>query len=131
MTRNNFKIASRVLWRQKTNTALNVLGMAIGMACFLLIGLYARQELTFDNFHQNKDNIYRAWVKEVYEDGRVFFNTVTPLPLGMRLEEYVPEVEEFVLFDSRETLVGRGDSRINDSYNIVTPNFFNVLDFGD
>lgn len=129
MTRNNFKVAARVLWRQKTNTSLNVFGMAIGMACFLLIGLYVRQEVTFDTFHQKKDNIYRAWVKEVYEEGRVFFNTVTPLPLGMRLEEYIPEVEEFVLFDSRETLVGRGDGRITDDFNIVSPNFFDVFDF--
>jgi len=129
MTRNNLKVAARVLWRQKANAALNISGIAVGLTCFILISLYVKQEVSYDGFHQKKDRIYRAWVKEVYDDGRVFFNTTTPLPLGYRLEENIPEVEEFILFDSRETLVGRGDNRVKDELNIVSANFFKVFDF--
>jgi putative ABC transport system permease protein len=129
MTRNNFKIAARILWRQKVNTTMNVLGIAIGIACFMLIALYVKQEVTFDSFHKNKDNIYRAWVKEVYQDGRVFFNSETPLPLGVNLADNIPEVAEFIMYDSRNTLIGRGDGRISDQVHIVTPNFFEVFDF--
>lgn len=129
MTRNNFKIAARVLWRQKVNTAMNVAGISIGIACFMLIALYARQELTFDAFHDKKDRIYRSWVKEVYEDGRIFFNTVTPLPLGPTLEANIPEIEEIVIRAQQPTLVGRGEARIADQFEIVTPNFFDVFDF--
>lgn len=129
MTRNNFKVAARMLWRQKVNTLMNVAGISIGIACFMLIALYARQELTFDAFHEKKDDIYRAWVKEVYADGRVFFNTNTPLPLGTTLKDNVPAIEEFVMRGTRQTLVGRGQARIADVFDIGTPNFFEVFDF--
>jgi putative ABC transport system permease protein len=129
MTRNNLKVAARVLWRQKANATLNISGIAVGLTCFILISLYVKQQVSYDGFHQKKDRIYRAWVKEVYDDGRVFFNTTTPLQLGYRLEENLPEVEEFVLFDQRETFVGRGDDRVLDQFNIVSANFFKVFDF--
>lgn len=129
MTRNNFKIAARILWRQKVNTAMNVMGIAIGIACFLLIALYVKQEVTFDSFHEKKDNIYRAWVKEVYDDGRVFNDISTPTALGPTLSRDIPEVEEFVLIRGYSTLVGRGDARIADQVEMVTSNFFKVFDF--
>lgn len=129
MTQNNFKIAARILWRQKVNTTMNVMGIAIGIACFMLIALYVKQEVTFDSFHEKKDNIYRAWVKEVYDDGRVFFDIMTPTALGPTLSRDIPEVEEFALIQSRSTLVGRGDARIADDVQMVTSNFFKVFDF--
>lgn len=129
MTRNNFKIAARILWRQKVNTLMNVMGIAIGIACFMLISLYVKQEVTFDTFHEKKDNIYRTWVKEVYEDGRVFFDITTPRALGPTLIRDIPEVEEFVLIQGLSTLVGRGDGRIADNVEMVTSNFFKVFDF--
>ena len=129
MTRNNFKIAARILWRQKVNTAMNTLGIAIGIVCFLLISLYVKQELTFDTFHEKKDRIYRAWVKELYDDGRVFFNTNTPVGLGPALIDNLPEVEAYVHFDNTPTLVGRGDARIAERLDYASSNFFEVFDF--
>ncbi len=129
MTRNNFKIAARILWRQKVNTAMNVMGIAVGIACFMLIALYVKQEVTFDAFHEKKDNIYRAWVKEVYDDGRVFFDISTPRALGPTLIRDIPEVEEFVLIQGLSVLVGRGEGRIPDQAEMVTSNFFDVFDF--
>ncbi len=129
MTANNFKIAFRILGRKKANTLMNVLGISIGLACFMLISLYVKQEVTYDGFHSKKDDIYRAWVKEIYTDGRVFWDIATPLPLGPTLGENIPEVEEFVQISSRPTLVGRGEGRIADQLDIVTSNFFEVFDF--
>ncbi len=129
MTRNNFKIAARILWRQKVNTVMNVMGIAIGIACFMLIALYVKQEVTFDAFHEKKDNIYRAWVKEVYDDGRIFYDISTPMALGPTLSRDIPEVEEFVLIQGLSTLVGRGEGRIPDQAQMVTSNFFEVFDF--
>ncbi|GAB5527890.1 MAG: ABC transporter permease [Roseivirga sp.] len=129
MTRNNFKIAARILWRQKINTAMNVMGIAVGIACFMLIALYVKQEVTFDAFHDKKDNIYRTWVKEVYDDGRVFFDIATPRALGPTLIRDIPEVEEFVLIQGLSVLVGRGEGRIPDQAEMVTSNFFDVFDF--
>ncbi|MCE7991830.1 MAG: FtsX-like permease family protein [Roseivirga sp.] len=129
MTRNNFKIAARILWRQKVNTTMNVMGIAIGIACFMLIALYVKQEVTFDSFHDKKDNIYRAWVKEVYDDGRIFNDITTPTALGPTLIRDIPEIEEFALIRGYSTLVGRGEGRISDNVQMVTSNFFKVFDF--
>ena len=79
MTKNNFKIALRVLWRDKFNSSLNLFGLMIGITCFLLLGFYVKQEVSFDKFHSKKDRIYRSWLKEDYGEGQVFFNSHTPL----------------------------------------------------
>ncbi|MBO3697431.1 ABC transporter permease [Roseivirga sp. E12] len=129
MTRNNFKVAARVLWKQKTNTALNIGSIAIGMACFILISLYVRQELSFDKFHEKGDRIYRTWAKEDYGEGQQFFYTSSPLPLAGALEANIPEVEATVRVDYNRFLVGEGENRINELVSIVSPNFFDVFTF--
>lgn len=129
MTRNNFKVAARVLWKQKTNTMLNIGSIAIGMACFILISLYVNQELSFDKFHENGDRIYRTWSKEDYGEGQQFFYTSSPLPLADALENNIPEVEATVRVDYSSYLVGEGENRLNESVAIVSPNFFDVFTF--
>ena len=53
----------RNFWRNKSSTILNILGLAIGMATTLLILEYVFNELSFDRFHKNKENIYRVIVR--------------------------------------------------------------------
>ncbi|CCH52422.1 protein of unknown function DUF214 [Fibrisoma limi BUZ 3] len=60
MLRNHFKIAFRTLSRHKLYTGLNVAGLTFGVTCFLLIGLYLFDELTFDQQHSRTNRIYRA-----------------------------------------------------------------------
>ena len=60
MIRNYIKIAWRNLWRNKLYTTLNIAGLTFGISCFLLIGLYLFDELTFDEQHSNADRIYRV-----------------------------------------------------------------------
>lgn len=129
MTRNNFKIAARVLWKQKTNTLLNVGSIAIGMACFILISLYVSQELSFDKFHEKGDRIYRTWTEEDYGEGQRFFYTSSPLPLAPALEENIPEVEATTQVNYANYLVGEGENRINERVAFVSPNFFDVFTF--
>ena len=129
MTQNNFKVAARVLWNQKTNTILNVLSLAIGLACFLMISIYLKQEISFDKFHENADRIYRVWAKEDYGEGREFFYTTSPLPLAPALAENIPEVDGTVQYDYTRLLVGEGQERINESIAVVSSNFFDVFSF--
>ena len=60
MTGNYFKIAFRNIKRQKIYSIINILGLAMGIACFILIFLYVRNEFNYDSFHKNKDNIFRV-----------------------------------------------------------------------
>src|SRR6186997_2930446 len=60
MIKNYFKIAWRSLWKNKLYTTLNVAGLSFGITCFLLIGLYLFDELTFDQQHTKAGRIYRV-----------------------------------------------------------------------
>ena len=129
MTRNNFKIAFRVLWKDKFNSALNMLGLAIGIASFFLMGNYVLQELRYDQFHSQKDRIHRVWLKEVYGEDKIFFNSVTPLRFEKLLEEHFSEFDEVVQYDQNSFLVGEGNDRNNEPISIISPEFFQVFDF--
>ena len=129
MTTNNFKVAFRVLWKQKFNTALNVLGMAVGIACFLQIAFFVNQELSFDRFHTKKDRIFRAWVLEDYGEGARFFNTNTPPIFEETLEQDIPEVEAAIQYDLSNQLVGRGENRLLEQIAMASPEFFDYFDF--
>lgn len=129
MTLINFKIAFRVLLKDKFNTTLNLIALTIGIACFLLLGLYVKQELVYDQFHNKKDRIYRSWLKEDYGEGKIFFNSETPLRFEKLFEENFPEIETAVQYILQRNLVGRGENRINEPLAIVSPEFFDVFDF--
>src|SRR6187402_2841777 len=92
MFRNNLKVAFRHLGKHRGYTAINVLGLAVGIASCILIMLFVKSEWSFDRFHSKSDRLYRAWLEEHYE-GQLFTNTVTPIPLGPVLQAGLPEIE--------------------------------------
>lgn len=55
-----FSMGWRSLWKNKLYSTLNITGLTFGIVCFLLIGLYVHDELTFDDQHTNRDRIYRV-----------------------------------------------------------------------
>ncbi|HSR19240.1 MAG TPA: hypothetical protein VLM39_14185, partial [Ignavibacteriaceae bacterium] len=59
MLKNYFKIALRTLFKHKVYTLINVSGFSVGIACCLTIYIFIQNELSFDNFHKNKENIFR------------------------------------------------------------------------
>lgn len=126
----NLKVAARVLWRDRLNTLLNVAGIAIGIVCFVLMGLYVWQESTYDHFHSKKDRIYRAWLLEDYGEGKTFFNAVTPIRFEALFENDFPEFERVVQYDQRQFPVSRSQEHsISERIALVSPDFFEVFDF--
>ncbi len=85
-----FKVAFRKIKRQKGYSFINILGLTIGLSCFILIGLWVKDELSFDRFHQKKDRIYRLLNR--IPDGSSF-SSVT-YALAPALKEAYSEVEE-------------------------------------
>lgn len=88
MLRNYLKTAARHLWHQKGYTALNVGGLAVGMATCLLIGLYIQDELSYDDFHPQADQIQLMMVGDSSAQ-----KTSTPYPLGRVLARELPAVK--------------------------------------
>jgi putative ABC transport system permease protein len=97
MFKNYLKVTLRNLKRQGGYTALNIIGLTIGIASSLFILLYVFHETSFDDFHQKKDRIYRI-SSEITEPDNAFKWAVTQLPLGHMLKQEYAEVEEYVRF---------------------------------
>lgn len=106
MLRHYFKVLIRTLLRNKTYAALNLLGLTGGMVAFLLIILYVQYEFSFDQYHENKDRIYRVAKQE---KGNEYFGTdlfaVTPAPLAATLVDEYPEVENATHFIARKNVL--------------------------
>jgi putative ABC transport system permease protein len=97
MLKNYFKSAIRNMARRKGYSLINIIGLAIGMACCLLILMFVNDELNYDNYNKNAERIYRIAGSYRY-GGRDFqYGTVSAPMANVLINEY-PEVEETVRF---------------------------------
>jgi predicted permease len=93
MFRNYLITAVRSLIRQKGFSLINILGLAIGLACALLILLWVQDELSYDRFHEHADRLYRV-EEDQYYSGEVYHVNVTPYPSGPVWKDEIPEIED-------------------------------------
>src|SRR5260221_14122732 len=97
MFRNYFKTALRNLWKNKGFSAINIIGLAIGLSTCLLILIYVMDELEYDRYNKNADRIYRL-DGEIRFGGNHFILAVAPAPAGPAMRRDFPEVEKEVRF---------------------------------
>lgn len=128
MIRNYFKTAWRYLVRYKTYSAINILGLAVGITCCILIMLFVRTEFSYDRFHAKADRIYRVWQKEKVS-GQEFTNVFTPIPMGPAIKSSFPEVDAVCRVISFNTLVSIGDNAFNENIIMVDSTLFTMFDF--
>ncbi len=91
MIRNYLIIAIRNLLRQKGYSIINISGLAIGLAAFILIVLYVKNELSYDKFHDKADRIYRISVEGMIS-GDVLNVAVSAAPTGEAMVRDIPEI---------------------------------------
>lgn len=92
MTRNHLKISYRNLTKNKVYAAINILGLAIGIASVMLIAIYVNYETSYDKFFKDSARIYRASLERVYP-GRVKMFASSSIMLAPALRENYPQVE--------------------------------------
>lgn len=97
MLKNYFKIALRNIWKAKGYSAINIFGLAIGLATCLLILVFVMDELGYDRFNKKADRIYRV-DGEINFGGTHFILAVAPDPLAATLKKDYPQVEQAVRF---------------------------------
>jgi len=97
MFKNYLKIALRILKRYKAYSFINIAGLAIGLACCLLILLYVQYERSYDRYHQNADHICRV-VEELDFFGNKSHMAITPAPFAPAMKNEFPEVKDAVRF---------------------------------
>jgi putative ABC transport system permease protein len=129
MIQNFFKVAIRYLLRNKGYTAINILGLAIGITCCTLIMLFVRNEFSYDKFHDKSDRIYRSWVREKYQGQQDIVDILTPLPLAGALRASFPEIESTVRVLNFNILVKVEQNSFSDNVVMVDSSFFNIFDF--
>ncbi len=109
---NYLKIALRGIARQKFYSSVNLAGLAVGMACAVFVALYATNEFSYDDFHENGERIYRVNYQENKSGGSTFYTSSTMAPLAPALKAEVPGLERVARFRfSGKTLVRHEDKQ--------------------
>ncbi len=129
MIKNFLKIAWRNLVKDKSYSLINIAGLAIGLACFLLIALYVVDELSYDRFNEKADRIYRIH-SDIRFGGADLHMPVTSDMMGQLLQKDYPQIEastRMYTFNGHE-LIKKGSDFI-DEFRLanVDSNFFNVF----
>ena len=128
MIKNYLTVAIRNLMRHKLYTSINVLGLAIGLACGILILLYIQQEFAVDRSHTLGDRIYKV-IREQRSSTQTTYSSGTSGALGPVLEETFPEVETTVRIWRWTVSVQYGESEGGYQLALVDDNFLDVFDF--
>lgn len=132
MLKNYVTIALRNLRRHKGYAFINIGGLAVGIACCLLIVLYVQYELSYDTYHDKATRIYRV-VETVETEGRVERSASVPFPLAPALHEEYPGLRAVRFF--ARTAWGATPVRYEDQiyneplYYMVDSTVFDVFDF--
>lgn len=122
MLQSYFKIGWRTLLRNKSYSAINIGGLAMGMAVAMLIGLWINDELSFNKYHQNYDRIARV-LQNATRDGITGTGVSMPFPLATMLKESYGNEFEFVVpstFTS-DHLISNGNLHFNEAGNYMHP----------
>src|SRR5260221_3342530 len=93
MIKNYLLVTLRNLWRNKAFSFINIVGLAFGISCSLIIFLWVNDEMRMDAFHANKDRLYKVMENQTYSGGQMYTFSSTPGPMAPVLKERFPEIE--------------------------------------
>jgi len=129
MLKNYIIITWRNIKRNKGFSFINITGLAVGMAACLLILLWVQNELSFNKFHKNMDNIYLTVCERVNHRGDFFRST--PVPLADPLRNDYPEIEKVVRFQFRSGIMARYEDKVFNDWEgtYADPDVFSVFTF--
>ncbi|MFC1564697.1 ABC transporter permease [candidate division KSB1 bacterium] len=124
MFKNYIKITLRNIRRQLGYSIINISGLAIGMACCIMIFLWVKDELSFDRFHDNSDSLYRTFMRV---EGN-WYNS-NPLALATVLKNDYPEIEKITRYCLRQRNFRNGDYSNYEQGAFVGKDFFDMFSF--
>ena len=131
MLTNYFKIAFRSLWKNKSTSFINILGLGIAIFASILIFLYVNFEFSFDSFHTKSDRIYRVLLEDNNLGVSENLVGINFIAMGPALKERLPEVvEQARVMDYGRSLITVGDqSFYTKDLTYSTGAFFKIFDF--
>lgn len=130
MWKSYLTIAVRNLIRHKGYSFINIAGLALGMACAILILLWVQDELSYDRFHENAELLYRVEEEQQYSAGLYHVN-VTPYPAGPAFKEEIPEIVDASRYAWAGGLLFRYEEKafFENDIQAVAPSFLRMFSF--
>jgi ABC-type antimicrobial peptide transport system permease subunit len=127
MFKNYFKIAFRNLYKNKGFSILNISGLAVGMASAMLILLWVRNELRYDNFYSNNDRLYQVWNRDKGNNGLNCWNNTTK-PLAPALKSAFPEIDQTSRVNWNSSILFNFENKkMNVTGTMVDPDFLTMF----
>jgi len=130
MFKNYLKIALRNILRYRTYSFINIIGLAIGMACCILILLFVQDELRYDSYHANADHIYRLYA-ESKSSGETSRFAPIGAPVGKLFSNLLPEIRKVTRINKgSRVLVKNGNKKFfEERFFYADPETFDVFSF--
>src|ERR1700722_6759835 len=129
MIKNYFKVAWRNLVRNKFYSAINIAGLALGMACSLLILLWVQDERSVDSFHVHSKRLYQVY-ERTYFDGKVEADYPTQALLAQELKRVIPEIQYASSLESNSTnTFEAGDKIVKMTGSFAGGDFFTMFSY--
>ena len=130
MLRNYFLTAFRGFLRQRSYSFINLSGLAVGLTCSIFIFLWVVDEVSFNDFHPDRDRIYQVLENQTYSGNKIYTFAATPGILAEALKQELPEIE----YSSRMSwgermLFNYEDKSIYEQGHYADPSFFKVFNF--
>ncbi len=130
MLKNYFKTAWRNLRKDSGFSAINIFGLAVGLATCMLIALFVIDELSYDKFNDHADRIYRVNT-DIHINGTGMLGTFTPEPMGPSLIKDYPHIDNYVRIESRQVMyVKKGnETLVEHNVALADSSFFEVFTY--
>jgi putative ABC transport system permease protein len=128
MFRNYLVTALRAMARHKLYSFINIAGLAVGLACAILIMLFVRDELSYDKWIPNSENLWRLEVT-YHVPGRSdpIFTAQTPMPIPPAMHDQIPEVRSATRLVREDMTLTAGDRQFSEKVGVVDPNFLQMI----
>jgi putative ABC transport system permease protein len=131
MLRSNIRIALRSLWKNKTSTLINLVGLTVGITSCLLITLFIKQELSYDTFQSNKERIARVVMEYNFEgstDSKK--GTFTSTKVAPVFSRTFPEVEKGIRMTDANVILRLNDQLVmEEGFMYTDSSFFDTFDY--
>ncbi|OGG43925.1 MAG: hypothetical protein A3F84_18875 [Candidatus Handelsmanbacteria bacterium RIFCSPLOWO2_12_FULL_64_10] len=129
MLRNYLTVAIRNLMRQKLYAFINIFGLALGIACCLLMALFVKHEWSYDRFHQNRGQIYRLLGREVKPNGDIKIRSLHPLSVVEPLVKTFPGIVWASGFMASTVRITGGDHTFSERFGEAHADFLRMFSF--
>ncbi len=127
MLKNYFKVGLRNIIKSKVYSVINILGLSIGLACSILMFFFVRDELTYDSFHNNAEEIYEVYASMKF--GEHTAKMSAQMPLGPVLPAEFPEVVSSARISKEKWMVKYKQTVMEEKVYVTEPSFFKIFSF--